>query len=360
MQIPPRLIPHIIRYLQNKNPLLFFICARLLTMLVMLFFLGLALFALLAITPGDIVENYTRLHIFSSHNTDGGGDANSNIEFTDEMIARAKHELGLDLPFYKQYARWLKQLFINHDLGTSLVSRTPILFLIRHRLINSFVLAFLSLIVLTVVSFSLSLFFTRFSHTRWDGVILTVTSILRAIPQVFLFLLLQFFAAITGLFPVTAYPSIVFLQEPIRFIFSYGYHVFLPILGAFIGGIGGTMRYVRATLLDQLGQPYITVLRSRGIHERRIRFAHAFKNTLNPYITSSSDLLASLFSGSLLLEVIFNYPGVGSMMLEAIQQEDVNLVIANMMFISFLVLLGMILSDIALAFVDPRIRYGKR
>ena len=116
---------------------------------------------------------------------------------------------------------------------------------------------------------------------------------------------------------------------------------------------------IRSTMLDQLGQPYITAIRSRGISEFRIYFCHAFRNTLNPYITGSANLLAGLFSGSLVLEIIFAYPGVGRLMYEAVIQEDVNLVLANIMFVSFLVLLGMVISDIVLALVDPRIRYGK-
>jgi peptide/nickel transport system permease protein len=119
------------------------------------------------------------------------------------------------------------------------------------------------------------------------------------------------------------------------------------------------MRMIRATMLDQLGRPYITALRSRGLSEKRIYFNHAFRNTVNPYITGSADLLASLFSGSLILEIIFSYPGLGRLMYEAVLQEDINLVLANIMFISFLVLSGMILSDVILALIDPRIRYGR-
>jgi peptide/nickel transport system permease protein len=104
---------------------------------------------------------------------------------------------------------------------------------------------------------------------------------------------------------------------------------------------------------------FLIYLRSRGIAEWRIYFNHAFRNTLNPYITGSANLLASLFSGSLILEIIFAYPGVGRLMYEAVLQEDINLVLTNIMFISFLVLLGMVISDICLALVDPRIRFGK-
>jgi peptide/nickel transport system permease protein len=137
------------------------------------------------------------------------------------------------------------------------------------------------------------------------------------------------------------------------------HYIFLPLAASALGGLGGTLRMIRATMLDQLGQPYITSLRSRGIAEWRIYLAHAFRNTLNPYITGSANMLAGLFSGSLILEIIFAYPGIGRLMYEAVMQQDINLVLANIMFISFLVLLGMVLSDICLALVDPRIRYGR-
>ena len=112
-------------------------------------------------------------------------------------------------------------------------------------------------------------------------------------------------------------------------------------------------------MLDQLGLPYVFALRARGIKESRVYLNHAFRNTLNPYITGSANLLASLFSGSMVLEIIFSYPGIGRLMYEAVLQQDINLVLANSMFISALVLVGMLISDILLAFVDPRIRYGK-
>ena len=182
---------------------------------------------------------------------------------------------------------------------------------------------------------------------------------IHAFPGILLLILLQLFASVSGLFPVTAYPDFPFKSSPLKFSFSYMHHIFIPLLASFLGGTGGTMRMIRATMLDQMGMPYILALRSRGISEKRVYLNHAFRNTLNPYITGSANLLASLFSGSLVLEIIFAYPGIGRLMYDAVLQQDINLVLANSMFISFLVLLGMVLSDILLAFVDPRIRYSK-
>ncbi|MBQ8012911.1 MAG: ABC transporter permease subunit [Treponema sp.] len=196
-------------------------------------------------------------------------------------------------------------------------------------------------------------------HKKLDLAATFFALFFHAFPGILLLILLQLFASVSGLFPVTAYPDFPISEAPVKFVFSYTYHIFLPLFASFLGGIGGTMRMIRSTMLDQMGMPYIMALRARGISERRVYLNHAFRNTLNPYITGSANLLAGLFSGSLVLEIIFSYPGMGRLMYDAVMQQDVNLVLANNMFISALVLLGMTISDILLAIVDPRIRYGK-
>jgi len=341
--------------LKERYPLLSFILTRIVSMIVMLLLLGLLVFGLMKLSPGDMVENYVRSQMLMQSEFRQA----DNI-YTEEAIAEAKRRLGLDLPFYMQYGRWLYQVFVERDLGQSLISRAPILFLIRERMVNSLVLNLISLVFLTVISFGLGIYFSGKVGTRVDFAATFTALFLHAFPYILLLILLQLFASISGWFPITAYPDFPFREAPVRFSFSYLYHIFLPLLGAFLSGIGGTMRLIRATMLDQLGQPYITSLRSRGIPEPRIYLAHAFRNTLNPFITSSANLFASLFSGSLILEIIFSYPGIGRLMYEAVRQEDINLVLANIMFISFLILLGMITADIALAVVDPRIRYGRK
>ncbi|MFW5695269.1 MAG: ABC transporter permease [Alkalispirochaeta sp.] len=338
---------------RTEHPLAAFILSRVASMVAILFILGLAVFGLMELSPGDIVDNYVRNQMLSSEEF-----RQSDNQYTQEAIDTARARLGLDDPFYVQYGTWLRRVFVQRDLGRSLISRAPILFLIRDRMINSLVLNLISLFFLTIISFALGIYFSSKVGTRVDTVATLVALFLHAFPGILLLILLQLFGAVSGWFPITAYPDFPPSEAPVRFVFSYLHHIVLPLIGAFLGGIGGTMRMIRATMLDQLGQPYITSLRSRGISERRIYFAHAFRNTLNPYITSSANLFASLFSGSLILEIIFSYPGIGRLMYEAVRQEDINLVLANIMFISFLVLFGMIVSDILLAVVDPRIRFG--
>src|SRR5574344_448454 len=341
-----------------KAPLGSFITGRLVTMVVILFFLGFALFGLMALAPGDIVDQMMTQQLMSQKSS-GSGSAGQEKTFTAEQLAQTRAELGLDKPFYVQYFKWLNRVVVHHDLGISLISRAPVGFLIKSRLVNSLILNLISLVFITLFSFALGVYFSSKAGTRTDIAATFFALFLHAFPGILLLILLQLLASVTGWFPVTGYPDFPFSSAPGKFTFSYLYHIFLPLLASFLGGVGGTMRMIRATMLDQMGLPYIMALRSRGVSEKRVYLNHAFRNTLNPYITGSANLLASLFSGSLVLEIIFAYPGIGRLMYEAVLQQDINLVLANSMFISALVLIGMVISDILLAIVDPRIRYGK-
>ena len=345
---------------RKKMPLLSYFSGRLVIMLVMLFLLGFAVFGLMALAPGDIVDQVMMQQLMSSaEGRDRISRETARRDITGEWAEAQRRELGLDKPFYIQYFRWLNQAVLHQDLGVSLISRAPVSFLIASRLLNSIILNLISLVLITFFSFLLGVYFSSKAGTKSDLAVTFFALFFHAFPGILLLILIQLFASVTGFFPVTAYPMFPFSDSPFRFIFSYSHHIFLPMFAAFLGGIGGTLRMIRATMLDQLGQPYISSLRSRGIAEWRIYLTHAFRNTLNPYITGSANLLAGLFSGSLIMEILFSYPGIGRLMYEAVMQQDVNLVLANLMFISFLVLLGMVLSDVCLALVDPRIRYGK-
>ena len=347
----------LVRTWRSKFPLASFITSRIMTMLVILFILGWALFALMALAPGDIVDQMMQQQLMSQTESKGGSERD-NV-FSEEQLAKMRAEMGLDKPFTVQYFRWLERVIVHHDLGVSLISKAPVSFLIKSRIVNSLVLNLISLVFITIFSFLLGVYFSSKAGTRTDLAATFFALFFHAFPGILLLILLQLFASVSGLFPVTAYPDFPIDEAPVKFVFSYTYHIFLPLFASFLGGIGGTMRMIRSTMLDQMGMPYIMALRARGISERRVYLNHAFRNTLNPYITGSANLLASLFSGSLVLEIIFSYPGIGRLMYDAVMQQDVNLVLANNMFISALVLLGMTISDILLAIVDPRIRYGK-
>lgn len=346
---------------KQKAPLLYFILSRIVTMIFLLFFLGFALFGLMELAPGDIVDQMMTQQLMASAQSgpnSSGATSGKENNFDEELIAKTREELGLDKPFYVQYFKWLKKVIVNHDLGVSLISRAPVSFLLKSRIMNTIVLNLISLVFITIFSFILGVYFSSKAGTKLDVGVTFFALFFHAFPGILLLILMQLAASITGLFPVTAYPDFPASAAPVKFTFSYIHHIFLPLFCSFLGGVGGTMRTIRATMLDQMGMPYIFALRARGISEGRVYLNHAFRNTLNPYITGSANLLASLFGGSLIMEIIFAYPGVGRLTYEAVLQQDINLVLANSMFLSALVLAGMVISDILLAFVDPRIRYG--
>mgnify|MGYP003289030207 FL=1 len=350
-----------LKNLSQKFPLINFILSRVVTMVVLLFLLGFALFGLMELAPGDIVDQMMTQQIMAGAQGDGAKSISNNGQeniFSEQQLEKTRAELGLDKPFYIQYFKWLKRVIFEHDLGVSLISRAPVSFLLGSRLINTLILNLISLVLITFFSFGLGVYFSSKAGSRLDVGVTFFALFFHSFPGILLLILIQLVASITGLFPVTAYPDFPFSASPVKFTFSYMHHIFLPLLCSFLGGFGGTMRMIRATMLDQLGMPYIFALRARGISEKRIYLNHAFRNTLNPYITGSANLLASLFGGSMIMEIIFAYPGVGRLTYEAVLQQDINLVLANSMFISALVLIGMVVSDILLAIVDPRIRYG--
>ncbi|THB66340.1 MAG: ABC transporter permease, partial [Spirochaetaceae bacterium] len=221
-------------------------------MLAVLFLLGLAVFALMQLTPGDIVDNYVKSQMMMQTEF----RQRDNV-YTEEAVALARARLGLDRPFYVQYARWLRRVIVDRDLGRTMISRAPVLFLVSDRMINSLVLNLISLFFLTFLSFATGIYFATKVGTRLDVVATLTALFLHAFPYILLLILLQLFAAVSGLFPVTAYPDFPASEAPVRFVFSFAHHIFLPLLGAFLSGVGGTMRMIRATMLDQLGQPYI-------------------------------------------------------------------------------------------------------
>ena len=346
---------------KQKAPLLYFILSRIVTMIFLLFFLGFALFGLMELAPGDIVDQMMTQQLMASAQSgpnSSGATSGKENNFDEELLAKTREELGLDKPFYVQYFKRLKRVIVNHDHGVSLISRAPVSFLLKSRIMNTIVLNLISLVFITIFSFILGVYFSSKAGTKLDVGVTFFVLFFHAFPGILLLILMQLAASITGLFPVTAYPDFPASAAPVKFTFSYIHHIFLPLFCSFLGGVGGTMRTIRATMLDQMGMPYIFALRARGISERRVYLNHAFRNTLNPYITGSANLLASLFGGSLIMEIIFAYPGVGRLTYEAVLQQDINLVLANSMFLSALVLAGMVISDILLAFVDPRISYG--
>ena len=182
------------RAFRKKSPLASFITGRILTMIVLLFLLGLALFALMDLAPGDIVDQMMSQQIMSS--AEGGKAASSGINgqeniLSEERLSALRAEFGLDKPFYVQYFKWLNRVIVHHDLGISLISRAPVSFLIKSRIWNSVLLNLISLVFITIVSFLLGVYFSSKAGTKIDTAVTFFALFFHAFPGILLLILHQ-------------------------------------------------------------------------------------------------------------------------------------------------------------------------
>ncbi|NDF17581.1 MAG: ABC transporter permease, partial [Verrucomicrobia bacterium] len=181
-----------------------------------------------------------------------------------------------------------------------------------------------------------------------------------AIPEFFLALLAVWFAAQTGWFPIGGLTSLDhdFLPFGAR-ILDIAWHLVLPTLVLGLGGVAGTLRVLRANVLDVLRAEYVTAARAKGLPEKIVLFRHVLRNALNPLLSTVGYAFAGLLSGSLLVENVMNYPGLGRLVYEAFIREDQFVVLGSVMVGCTLLVVGNLISDLALAWSDPRVRYGR-
>ena len=190
-----------------------------------------------------------------------------------------------------------------------------------------------------------------------DRILTVLTSIGMAIPSFFFAVLLLIFAVKTGWFPVGGLTSSDFLEKSfLGQVWDVTHHLILPVTVLFTLSLAGLQRQMRANLLDVLDSDYIKFARAKGLSEFDVIFKHALRNAINPMITLLGFEFAGLLSGAALTEYVFQYPGLGRLILEAVMRSDINLVMASLMMGAIMLILGNLIADILLIITDPRIR----
>jgi len=176
-------------------------------------------------------------------------------------------------------------------------------------------------------------------------------------PDFFLAIIFLLIAAVTGWFPIGGMTAADHANlSSMGKVMDIAHHVILPTLTLALISIASLQRRMRANLLDILGEEYIKTARAKGLGENKVIYKHAVRNAINPIITLLGFEIAGLISGAAFVEIIFNWPGLGNMMLQAVLGTDLNLVMAGLVISSFMLLLGNLIADLLLAFVDPRIK----
>lgn len=310
------------------------------------------IFLLIRLMPGDIVDA-----IVIELAAEGGGGADA-VEDSRALIER---ELGLDVPIFTQYARWLGlapradgevQGILQAHLGLSLRSRKPVVELIAPRLPVTIQLSLMSLAITYAVAVPIGIYAAVRQDTLGDYATRSFAILWLAVPAFWVATMVMVFPALWWGWspPIFLIP---FKEDPLGNIGMF-------LLPAFIMGLasaGGTMRSTRTWMLEVLRQDYIRTAWSKGLRERAVLVRHAFKNTLIPIVTALGIQLPLLIGGAVIVESIFQLPGMGQLLLSAILQRDYTVVSALLLISSIAVVLANVAADLAYGVVDPRIRY---
>jgi peptide/nickel transport system permease protein len=278
---------------------------------------------------------------------------------TEEDAAALRAQFGLDQPIYIQYLRWISN-FVQGQLGRS-ISGVPVLSLIQERIGATVMLSVFSLALTYAIAIPIGIYTATRQHSVGDYFWTFVGFIGLAVPNFLLALILMFVfhrafgLSIGGLFSpgMEAQPwSLAKLIDLIN-------HLWIPIIVIVTASTAGTIRTMRASLLDELGKPYVVTARAKGVPARRLLFKYPVRMALNPIVNSIGYVLPVLLSGETITAIVLNLPTLGPLLLTALVIQDIQLAASVLMFQSMLAVVGVLLADIALTLYDPRIRMEK-
>lgn len=296
-------------------------------------------FFLVALTPGDLASKM------------------ADPRVSPAARQRLREHFGLDRPIWTRYASWLTHA-VSGDLGDSFLFRRPVREVLAEALPNTAILAFCGLFLELVLGLTLGLVQASKPHSFWDRLLSGLSLAGYAMPTFLVAaVLLWLFAYTLPLFP----PSHMAEAQaqglsPWQRLAETARHLALPALTVGLTGCGAVARYVRGSLLDEKQQAYVLAALARGCSKRRVLLVHALPNALLPMLTVLGLSLPFLVSGSLVIEVIFSWPGMGQVFYAAVTARDVPLIQAGTVLVTAAVVAGNWLADVAYAWADPRMR----
>lgn len=282
------------------------------------------------------------------------GELRLNPSISQETLKAEQQRLGLDKPKIVQYGLWLKS-FLKGDLGVT-VTGEKVSTKLMERIPNTLLLTTVVIFLTWLVGIPLGIYAALNWKKPVDRLLTVLTSIGMAIPSFFFALLLLIFAVKTGWFPTGGLTSYNFSNMSLGHkIINIAHHLVLPVIVLFTISLSGLQRQMRGNLLDVLGSDYVKFARAKGLSENKVVYKHALRNAINPMVTLLGFEFASLLSGAALTEYVFQYPGLGRLILEAVMKSDINLVMASLMMGTIMLVAGNLLADILLKLVDPRV-----
>lgn len=318
-----------------------YILRRLLQTIPLLLAVTLVSFAVMQLAPGDYL---TALQ--------------GQPQIRPETIEKLRRDFGLDQPWYIQYFKWLWNA-LHLNFGYSFTYKIPVFQLIWQRVYYTLLLAIPATLLAWIISIPVGIYIA----THRNGVIDRLANLLAfagiSLPGFFVALLAMRLAQQTGWFPVGGATSVTYESMSWgRKVLDTSWHLMLPVLVLGTRGIAGLMRQMRGNILEVLSEQYILAAQARGVSQRVVVLKHALRNAVNPLITLLGFELAGLLAGAALVENVMAWPGLGNLLLTAVQTQDLYVAMASFVMGTVLLILGNLVADVLLAITDPRIRFS--
>lgn len=327
--------------------MILFILRRVLWMIPSLVAVSFLAFFLIQLPPGDYVTTYVATL------------AASNEIVDQRTAAELRERFGLDQPFIVQYWLWISGIVLRGDFGLSFEWQQPVSGLIWERMGLTLLLTTSTLLVTWAIALPVGVLSAVRQYSFADYFFTFIAFLGLAIPSFLLALVLMYVAVVhlgqdvSGLFSEeyqTAPWSLAKVQDLLM-------HIWIPVTILAVNGTAGLIRIMRANMLDELHRPYVVTARAKGLSELRLLIKYPFRLAINPLVSTIGWMLPQLISGATIVAVVMSLPIAGPLLLQALMSQDMYLAGAFLLLMCTLTLLGMLLSDILLALIDPRIRF---
>jgi peptide/nickel transport system permease protein len=324
-----------------------FIARRLGTMLFTVWVITLISFAVIQLPPGD----YATDMVNRMRQNSGGA-------ISPELEARIRSQYGLDQPFHMQYFFWMRDIVTRGDFGYSFTYQRDAGALMWERLPMSFALSFAALLISWLIAMPFGIYSAVKKYSLIDYALNTLAFAGLAIPSFLLALICLFISyRVTGRAALGLF-SPEFADAPWSWakITNMLQHLWIPVLIVGLGSTAGLIRTMRANLSDELNKPYVNTARAKGLSESRVLIKYPVRHSMHPFISMIGWLLPTLVSGEAIVSIVLNLPTSGPILYNALLAEDMFLAAGFILMLSVLTVIGAFISDLLLAWLDPRIR----
>lgn len=318
-----------------------YILRRVLTAPLILVFVSFIVFSIIALAPGDPLDM-----VFME---------NPHMSAADYKALRAYYHLDDPIPI--RYFYWLKKVVVG-DFGKSRQYSVPVAGLLAERVPNTLTLSVTALILSLSVALPIGIYSAVRQYSLLDYFATVLAFLGRSMPSFwFALLMIMFFSVYLNLLPVTGIQTIGVELQGWDYFRDRLLHAILPTITLTLLQVSGWVRYTRSSFLEVIKEDYLRTARAKGLSERVVIFKHALRNAIIPVITILALDLPHLFGGTMVIETIYSWPGVGRLLYDATMNKDFNLALCTLMMLSVLTILASLLADITYALVDPRIEY---